>query len=100
MRIAYAGSPELFSRGASSIHVIKMCQAMAKLGHWVEPVLPSYDEHRLGLKPIIMRAWALKRKRPTVCIHHRYQWLYLYAFVHPQTGNSHWVIMPGSCQIL
>ena len=100
MRIAYVGSPELFSRGASSIHVMKMCQAMAKLGHRVKLVLPSYDEHRLGLKPIIRRAWALKGKRPRVCIYHCYQWLYLYAFVHPQRGNSHWVIMPGSCQIL
>lgn len=43
MRIAYVGSPELFSRGASSIHVMKMCQAIARLGHSVELILPSYN---------------------------------------------------------
>ncbi|HML94597.1 MAG TPA: glycosyltransferase family 4 protein [Thermodesulfobacteriota bacterium] len=31
-RAAYIGSPELFSRGASAIHVMKMCQAMGRLG--------------------------------------------------------------------
>lgn len=40
------------------------------------------------------RVWALKGKRPIVSVHHRYQWLYLYAFVNPQAGQSHWVIMP------
>lgn len=42
MKIAYVGSPELFSRGASSIHVMKMCQAMAQLGLEVELLLPYY----------------------------------------------------------
>lgn len=32
LRVIYVGSPPLFSRGASGIHVMKMCQAMAKLG--------------------------------------------------------------------
>ena len=43
MRIAYVASPPLFSKGASGIHVMKMCQAMAKLGHSVELILPSYN---------------------------------------------------------
>ncbi|MGH7889043.1 MAG: glycosyltransferase family 4 protein, partial [Thermodesulfobacteriota bacterium] len=42
-RVIYVGSPELFSRGASAIHVMKMCQAMARLGIDVELVLPSFD---------------------------------------------------------
>jgi len=42
MRIAYVGSPELFLRGASAIHVMKMCQAMTKLGIDVELILQSY----------------------------------------------------------
>jgi glycosyltransferase involved in cell wall biosynthesis len=44
MRIGYVGSPELFLRGASPIHVMKMCQAMAKLGIDVELILQSYDK--------------------------------------------------------
>jgi Glycosyltransferase len=43
MRIAYVGSPELFKRGASAIHIMKMCQAMGRLGIDVELVLPSYN---------------------------------------------------------
>lgn len=42
LRVIYVGSPELFSRGASAIHVMKMCQAMARLGATVELILPSY----------------------------------------------------------
>lgn len=44
LKIAYIGSPELFQRGASAIHVMKMCQAMARLGMDVELILPSYRE--------------------------------------------------------
>jgi len=43
-RVIYVGSPELFSRGASAIHVMKMCQAMVRLGIEVELVLPSFDK--------------------------------------------------------
>ncbi|MCC6711991.1 MAG: glycosyltransferase family 4 protein [Candidatus Dadabacteria bacterium] len=38
-RVAYIGSPELFSRGASAIHVMKMCQAMGRLGIETDLVL-------------------------------------------------------------
>jgi hypothetical protein len=41
------------------------------------------DEHRLGLKPIIRRVWAPKGERPIALGHHRYQWLYVTAFVQP-----------------
>lgn len=43
LRIAYVGSPELFLRGASPIHVMKMCQAIARLGIDVDLILQSYD---------------------------------------------------------
>lgn len=52
------------------------------------------DEHRVGLQPILGCVWAPKGERPTVLCHPRYQWLYLYAFVQPQTGKSHWFILP------
>ena len=46
MKIAYVGSPELFSRGASSIHVMKMCQAISNLGMEVELILPHFSSGR------------------------------------------------------
>lgn len=41
LRVLYIGSPELFSKGASAIHIMKMCQAMGKLGIDTELVIPS-----------------------------------------------------------
>ena len=48
------------------------------------------DEHRAGLKPIRRRVWAKKRQRPIAVSHPRYEWLYLYAFVHPASGAVQW----------
>lgn len=53
------------------------------------------DEHRLGLKPILRKRWAAKGQRPVVRVQHRYKWLYLGAFVNPQSGQSSWYILPG-----
>lgn len=52
------------------------------------------DEHRLGLKPILRRVWAPRGQRPEVAVQPRYQWLYLYGFVEPQTGRTEWLLMP------
>ena len=46
----------------------------------------AQDEARLGLKPITRRVWSLKGRRPRSCGRTRYQWLYLYGFVRPETG--------------
>ena len=43
--VCYVGSPELFSRGASSIHMMKMCQAICRLGINVELVFPDYSKN-------------------------------------------------------
>ena len=40
-KVLYVGSPALFSGGASPIHMMKMCQAMTRLGISVECVLPG-----------------------------------------------------------
>jgi len=48
----------------------------------------AQDEHRLGLKPVTRKAWALKGERPTIEVHHRYKWTYLYSFVRPTTGEE------------
>ncbi|ABW32851.1 transposase, orfB, putative (plasmid) [Acaryochloris marina MBIC11017] len=60
----------------------------------------SFDEHRLGLKPIIRKIWAPVGQRPIAEVDHRYEWTYLYGFVHPATGDTEWLILPrvnGEC---
>src|SRR5438552_1946795 len=52
------------------------------------------DEARLGLKPISRRIWWLKGCRPTSCGRTRYEWLYVYGFVRPRTGDTFTVILP------
>ena len=52
----------------------------------------AFDEHRLGLKPVIRRIWAKKGQRPVAVSSHKYEWLYLYAFVRPATGEVVWWI--------
>jgi transposase len=54
----------------------------------------AQDEARLGLKPIARRVWALRGQRPGSCGRTRYQWLYLYGFVRPKTGNTFGVLLP------
>lgn len=52
------------------------------------------DEHRVGLKPILRRVWAPRGQRPIAVIRPRYQWLYLMAFVHPESGRTSFWIVP------
>lgn len=52
------------------------------------------DEHRLGLKPVLRRAWSRRGERPCASVHHRFRWLYLYGFVHPPSGRVLWYLMP------
>lgn len=40
--VFYVGSPELFSKGASAIHIMKMCQAMGRLGITATLLIPAY----------------------------------------------------------
>ena len=54
----------------------------------------AYDEHRLGLQPIARRIWAKRGNRPIITNVPRYEWLYLYGFVCPESGQSYWLIMP------
>jgi transposase len=52
------------------------------------------DEARLGLKPITRRVWWLKGRRPRSCGRTRYEWLYVYGFARPKTGETFTVIFP------
>ena len=54
----------------------------------------SEDEARLGLKPITRRVWWLRGCRPRSCGRTKYQWLYVYAFARPATGDTFTAILP------
>jgi transposase len=53
------------------------------------------DEHRLGLKPVTRRVWAPLGERPIAHGHHRFDWLYVTAFVSPATGETFWYVSNG-----
>lgn len=54
----------------------------------------AFDEHRIGLLPLVRRVWAKKGARPVRRVETRYQWLYLYGFVQPQSGRTHFLTLP------
>ena len=45
------------------------------------------------MKPILRKIWAPRGCRPIAQGHHRFQWLYLYGFVRPATGEVVWFIV-------
>ena len=53
------------------------------------------DERRIGLKPILRRVWAPKGERPRAPGHHRFEWLYVTAFVQPTSGEVFWCLANG-----
>lgn len=53
-----------------------------------------FDEHRVGLKPILRKVWSPIGERPTALVSHRYEWLYVYGFVKPKTGETLWYLIP------
>jgi transposase len=53
-----------------------------------------FDEHRVGLKPILRKVWSKIGSRPIAIVQHRYQWLYVYGFVKPKTGETLWYLIP------
>lgn len=75
----------------------KLSQRKTDLEHQYPEALVeawSGDEHRLGLKPIIRKVWAKVGQRPLALVDPRYEWTYLYGFVHPTTGDTEWLILP------
>lgn len=54
----------------------------------------AQDECRLGLKPILRRVWTKCGERPIATSQIRYEWTYVYGFVRPATGETHWLILP------
>lgn len=54
----------------------------------------AFDEHRIGLKPVLRRVWARCGSQPVAVVQHRYEWLYLNGFVCPQSGATRWWLLP------
>jgi hypothetical protein len=53
------------------------------------------DEHRLGLLPILRRMWIPLGEQPIATVQQKYQWMWLYGFVHPESGETYWWILPS-----
>ena len=53
------------------------------------------DEHRLGLQPVLRQVWVDQwhgnLSAPVNC---RYDWFWLYGFVHPHSGRTYWWLLP------
>lgn len=55
----------------------------------------AMDEHRLGLHPILRRVWVDKWLGSlSAPVHCRYDWFWLYGFVHPCSGQTYWWLLP------
>ena len=67
---------------------MKQAHPAATVSLWAQ------DEHRLGLLPVRRRVWAPRGQRPSAHVRRRYQWLYVYGFVRPRTGQSWWCLLP------
>ncbi len=52
------------------------------------------DEHRVGLKPILRRVWARRGQPVRAVVRPRYEWEYVYGFVQPERGTTHWLLLP------
>lgn len=53
-----------------------------------------FDEHRIGLKPILKKVWSKIGSRPEAIVNHRYEWLYVYGFVKPKTRETLCYLIP------
>lgn len=73
---------------AAQLAVIQQAYPEHAVALWTE------DEHRLGLLPVVRRIWAPTGQRPVAPVARRYQWLYVYGFVRPDTGHSWWCLLP------
>lgn len=52
------------------------------------------DEHRVGLKPVLRRVWMPWWDIPTAKVHWRFEWVWVYGFVHPASGQTYWWLLP------
>jgi hypothetical protein len=58
------------------------------------------DEARLGLQPVIRHQWCMIGSKPRTMHRIQNQWIYVYGFVNPATGETHWLFLPSvSCKL-
>ena len=79
---------DLEKKLASEVEQIQVDYPDATIELWCE------DEHRVGLKPILKRVYVPEGENPIAQVNWRFKWLWLYAFVHPQSGETYWWIVP------
>ena len=81
-------SGRLSKKLAVRLEELERAHPEAEIQLWAE------DEARLGLKPVIRRVWAPVGERPVARFNRGYKWTYLYGFVHPESGEVYWLILP------
>ncbi|MFB2974901.1 IS630 family transposase [Microseira sp. BLCC-F43] len=54
----------------------------------------AMDEHRLGPGSVVRRVWTPEGQQAIANVNWRFQWLWVYGFVHPQSGETYWWILP------
>lgn len=70
------------------VEAVQAAQPTSTVAVWCD------DEHRLGLKPVLRRVWTPRRQAPVALVQPRYEWLYVLAFVQPESGASFWLLLP------
>ena len=65
---------------------VARCHPGARVEVWAE------DEARVGLLPTSRRTWSPCWRRPVACSRRRYQWNYVWGFVHPRSGRTEWFV--------
>jgi transposase len=68
---------------------VRQAHPTAPITLWAE------DEHRLGLLPVVRRVRAPRGQRPVAPVERHYEWVYVYGFVRPRTGQSWWCVLPS-----
>ena len=48
----------------------------------------------MGLQPVIRRVWVDEWQQPTARVNWKREWLWLYSFVHPNSGETYWWLLP------
>src|SRR5690349_2596294 len=71
------------------VHALQQAHPESDIHLW------ATDQHRIGLKPIVRRIWVRGGSRPRVKVQQRYEWLYVYSFVQPTTGQTAWYLLPS-----
>ena len=52
------------------------------------------DKHRLGLHPVLRRVLVPQEEQPIADLRQKYQGMWLYGFVGPESGETYWWILP------